>query len=209
MLPLPINDVTIRRSPVGTPRRRRTRPFDSPHFATASSARRLGKDELLHEAELEIVSSRRSRSRSSFRTEIGYESEDSEVLLPGGWKRTPGKRKRSGPRLSQFPGDAAVRPVKSKGGRPWGVKEWRRLEKAYKAEKAAWIEKREFLPLPTANSPFLGWIRKGKAPELEEWDASKAVSRFMETEGVEGDLGGEWDRYVRFFQALSITDHHC
>ena len=40
------------------------------------------------------------------------------------------------------------------------------------------------------------WTRKGKAPMAEEWDADIVVSHFLEAEKTEGQLSGEWDRYV-------------
>ncbi len=181
------------------PRRGNCRQFDSPHFATISSARQLGKDELLYEAELEIVATRRSRSRSAFTGGSGWESEESGLILPGGWKGTPRKRKRRdrSPVIVSRAGSSQPRKY---AGRLWGVKEWKRLEKVYQAERLAWVEKRDIRPLPAPSSPFLGWIRSGKLLEVEDWDAERVVSRFLNDEGVEGELSGEWDRYVSTFQ---------
>ena len=182
--------------PSDTPRHRKSRTFDSPHFANIPSTRKLGKDELLHEAELEIVASGRSRSRSFCQTESGSESVESEMVLPGGWKRTPGKRKRRERPPTQSTGTAGSKALKGMTGKAWGVKDWKRLEKVYKAERADWVERREVRRLPPPSSRFLGWMRAGKLPEAQAWDAQRVVVRFLNEQAVEGDLSGEWDRWV-------------
>ena len=190
---------------VMTPRRRRSRAFDSPHLAASlSSARNRGKEELLHEAELEIVESRRSRSRSVLsRLDYGWESDDSEAVLPGGWKRSPRKRKRRVYRPLQSEYDesenialASTGVSERRDGRSWGVKEWKRLEKIFKAERTAWAEARDVRPVSNLSSPFWGWIQNVRVVQVEEWDADRVVSRFLDTEGVQSDLGGEWNRFV-------------
>jgi hypothetical protein len=112
------------------------------------------------------------------------------MVLPGGWKSTPGKRKRREHRSPQASDEPSARRAEVNNGRPWGVKEWKRLEKLYKVERAAWMEKRMIQPLPAAGSPFL------KARAVEEWDAENVVNRFLKDERVVGDSNGEWDRYV-------------
>jgi len=162
----------------------------------------------LYEAELEIVASRRSRSRSRARslgtTEGGYASDETELPVPGGWKVTPGKRKRSremGTRLAAEKGeDPVTRVEKGKGkahmdereteGRPWGVAEWKKLEKFYRAEKEEWVKEREVKPLPG----LFSWAKKalgGGEVEVKEWDNDRVVMRFLDQEKAHGQ-GGEW-----------------
>jgi hypothetical protein len=189
-------------------RERRKSGFESKHFATLGSAKKLNRDELLYEAELEIVASRRSRSRSRARSvggysELGWESDETEVNLPGGWKVTPGKRKRGHTRhkshgpVSNPQATAAHREdlgVESVD-RPWGVSEWKRLEKVYRAELAKWVKSRQVKPLPSSSS-WMGWAKRVVGSEKEqtqEWDLQKVADRFQELEGCKG-WKGEWDQ---------------
>ena len=83
-------------------------------------------------------------------------------------------------------------------GRHWGVREWKRLERTYKAERIAWAEARDVRLVPKPSNPFLGWIRNVRVAPVEEWDADRVVSRFLGAEGIQSELGGEWDRFVTF-----------
>lgn len=190
-------------------RERRKSGFESKHFATLDSAKKLNRDELLYEAELEIVASRRSRSRSRARSvggysELGWESDETEVNLPGGWKVTPGKRKRGHTRHKSHgpvsnPQATATR-IEDLGvesvDRPWGVSEWKRLEKVYRAELAKWVKDRQVKPLPSSSS-WMGWAKRvvgsEKESQAQDWDLQKVADRFQELEGCEG-WKGEWDQ---------------
>jgi hypothetical protein len=137
-------------------------------------------------------------------TEGGYATDETELPVPGGWKVTPGKRKRSRDMDSRSaigePADETRRAGKGKGkeqeveedradGRPWGVAEWKRLEKVYRAEKEEWVKEREVKPLPG----LFGWARKalGGTTEAKEWDNERVVKRFLDQEKAHG-LSGEW-----------------
>ena len=186
-----------------TPRHGRTksRQYESKHFATLESARKLSRSELLYEAELELVSSRRSRSRSRGLSLAdspgGWESDESELPLPGGWKKTPRKRKRArshGPSTLSQPrsvgsGDHDNDRIVDKS-RSWGVPEWKRLEKTFRAEKDMWLKERDIKPLPG----WIGWAKRALGvgqPEAEEWDNNRVVQAFIKAERAQG-LGGEW-----------------
>lgn len=187
-----------------TPRSgRKQRQYESKHFASLDSARKLNRDELLYEAELEIVQSRRSRSRSRAKilgldsTASGWESDETELALPGGWQKTPGQKRKRAKSIHRSSRtnvlDAA--PVVSseretrEDGRPWGVAEWKKLEKVYRAEKEAWVKEREIKPLPG----FFGWAKKALigSNEVKEWDNERVVKRYLDEEDAHG-LGGEW-----------------
>lgn len=215
-IPLPTPSTPGRSFP-RTPRSEgRRRKWESKHFNTVESARKLNRDELLYEAEFEIVASRRSRSRSrakslSGASERGWESDETEYALPGGWKPTPGKRKRSRSVRARPVALPSVKESDSTGGgavagvtgeekqkenvgekdasRPWGVPDWKRLEKVFRAEKEAWKAEREVKPLPG----LFGWARKAwkGEPEVKDWDNGRVVSRFLGEEKAEG-LSGEW-----------------
>jgi hypothetical protein len=188
-------------SPRKTPRRRSV--HESAFFDTIDSAMKLTRDELLHEAELEIVAGRRGRSASVFSTmsnataataATGY----SELPLPGGWVRTP-KRKRSRPPPQEMKdkrlAPKTVPPVDSSGisrGRGWGVPEWKKLEKVFRAEREAWVKEREIKPLPGG---LVGWARVASVgpPKVVEWDGKRVTNRFLNEEGVK-ESEGEWSR---------------
>lgn len=159
-----------------TPRRK---SFHTPQ------SRRMDKTELLHEAELEIVSTRRSRSRSMSRFR-GVSETPTELPLPGAWNGTP-KRKRAAPSTETIGEDVA--PTKA-----WGVSQWKKLEKVFRAERELWIKEREFKSMPGG---FIGWARRSTfgspAPVLKEWDPMRVVSRFVDEQKVAvGDQVGEW-----------------
>ena len=154
---------------------------------------------------MEIVASKESRSKSRSRSfgasEAGWESDETELAVPGGWKATPGKRKRSRsihsrsrPELVATP--AAVGKGKEvnrdeRGGRAWGVGEWKRLEKVFRAEKEVWAKEREIKPLPS----LFGWARKAfggaTEPEVKEWNNERVVLKFLDSEQAHGQ-SGEW-----------------
>lgn len=81
------------------------------------------------------------------------------------------------------------RETDKQGGRAWGIPDWKKLEKVYRAEKEAWIEERQVKPLPG----LFGWAKKVLTgePEVKEWDNERVVRRFVEAENAEG-LNGEW-----------------
>jgi hypothetical protein len=189
-------------TPRRTPRRRSI--HESSFFGSIESARKLTKDELLHEAELEIVASRSQRARSASvlstmttataaTAATGY----SEMQLPGGWVRTP-KRKRSDPVTETAPSSsipipgASVKEIRP-GDRPWGVPEWKRLEKVFRREREAWIKEREVKALPGG---LIGWAKRMSTgpKKVVEWDEERVVARFYKDEGIEEEMRGEWAR---------------
>ena len=78
-----------------------------------------------------------------------------------------------------------------RGGRAWGVGEWKRLEKVFRVEKEVWAKEREIKPLPS----LFGWARKafgGAAePEVKEWNNERVVLKFLDSEQAHGQ-SGEW-----------------
>lgn len=128
-------------------------------------------------------------------SETGWESDES-LALPGGWKVTLGKRKRSTRRIAPLtPKSATVSQSGAGDGKAWGVPEWKRLEKVFRAERERWIGERDIRPLPTIDSPrgILGWMGR-KVPEVKEWDPEWVVERFLREEGMQVDAEGEWAR---------------
>ncbi|WVQ79870.1 hypothetical protein IAT38_001970 [Cryptococcus sp. DSM 104549] len=245
--------------------------------ASSSSMRksisRIDKRELLHEAELELVAQRRSRSISTSRASDAGEwvnparddleremrqAREASVMtfrtedypVPGGYMKTPGTAKRlrsqhRGHRARASHADDSRTPTaKSKGkgkeragasGKDksaWGVAEWKRLEKVYRAEKEAWIKEREVKSLPrspvaaapgTPGTPampggLVSWARratmsfgtptKPKAGVSEvkakEWDGERVVERFLREEGGAGGRGEEWDSEVILLRVHAI-----
>jgi serine/arginine repetitive matrix protein 2 len=171
----------------------------------------LPKEELLAEAELEVVASRRSpsRPRSIARSILageGYlsdESESPELALPGAWKRTPGKRKREQARATPGnQGDYEEIPMSStdqcQNDKPWGVHEWKKLEKVFRAQREVWIKTRNIKPLPSTTFSFLTWSRRAMPAAKEkvavkEFDIENVLDVFIEEENAVG-FGGEWSR---------------
>ncbi|ORX34073.1 hypothetical protein BD324DRAFT_658110 [Kockovaella imperatae] len=191
-IPLPLTPST------STTRRihRTPRPFESPYFESIELSRHLSEEELLHEAELEIVANSRHRSRGlSMARDMdnGYSSDASEMLLPGGWARTPRKRKMSEamPEADRIVAKTSLRSTMG-SDRPWGVKEWKRLEKVYRAEKLAWSQDQGGANVSPPG--WLGWAAaKFGAPSAKnkEWDIGRVVQRFLELECAEGS-DGDW-----------------
>lgn len=130
------------------------------------------KEELLHEAELEIVGSHR-RSRSLTR----FTDNDTPLRIPGGWHKTP-KRKR------ENSDEVDPTTTSSKG---WTVVDWRRLDKIYKAEHVKFTSQRETRPMP-------GWSPWPRSkPTATEWDRMRVVNAFYaETGKPESERVGEW-----------------
>ena len=132
--------------------------------------------------------------------------------LPGGWIGTPAgvKRKRSHREASpSFTKQISAKgKEKEENGAPWGVTEWKKLEKVYRSEREAWLKEREIKPLPTGG--LLGWARRassvGSAPRVNAWDGDRVVNRFLKEEGKEAK--GDWDRSVFWLsRPPHITDN--
>ncbi|ODO08582.1 hypothetical protein L198_00312 [Cryptococcus wingfieldii CBS 7118] len=177
----------------------------------SSSSHRVDKRDLLYEAELDLVSQRRSRSRStscapslarewegtrgeremsvmSFRTD--------DFPVPGGFVKTPMKRPRSPLPPStltryhsntvQADASVAARRSRSKSSKAWGVHDWKRLEKAFELNKEAWLKEREVKALPGG---LISWARRSTfgqstvVNEVKSWDAEGFVAEFLEGEG--------------------------
>jgi serine/arginine repetitive matrix protein 2 len=174
-------------------------PSTERRLADETSAK-VDKHELLLQAELDIVSSRRSRSRSKSRARtVLPEEEDSddlsEINLPGAWKSTPVKRKRRIPSTAAQAATVPLAPAETCAGRPWGVAEWKKLERVYRAEKEAWVKEREIKALP-ASVGWLGWAKKAMRKEdvvIAAWEVSRVVEAFIKGE-KEGNLVGKWSR---------------
>jgi len=153
------------------------------------ATRREDKTELLYEAELEIVSTRRSRSRSMSRFR-GVSEAATELPLPGAWNGTP-KRKRSA--LQH------VQPSKPQPTTPtWGVSQWKKLEKVFRAEREIWVTERSVKAMPGG---FIGWARMSTfgppAAVAKPWDPTRVVDRFLSEQAVKVDEQvGDWSRYV-------------
>ena len=160
----------------------------TPHRKSFNSSRRVDKTELLHEAELEIVSTRRSRSRSMSRFRgVSEAPTDLALALPGGWNGTP-KRKHSA--LDQLP-PASVDEVRTK---TWGVSHWKKLEKVFRAERELWTREREVRSMPGG---FIGWARRSTfgspAPVSKPWDPMRVVERFCAEQSITGAKQmGDW-----------------
>ena len=178
--------------------------LETPGFESIELSRQIDHADLLHEAELEIVASRRSRSRSRARSvrdlDEGYATDGTPLRLPGGWRSSPTKRKREAP-SNPNEHETALQEIRiasssRMGGddRPWGVGEWKRLEKVYKSEKIAWTAEREIKALPSSPG-WLGWAKTKltaiAVPKASEWDSDRVLRRFIQDERAEG-LGGEW-----------------
>ncbi len=152
------------------------------------ASRREDKTELLYEAELEIVSTRRSRSRSMSRFR-GISEAPTELPLPGAWNGTP-KRKRSAHLQTEAPKTSAT----------WGVSQWKKLEKVFRAEREIWVTERNVKAMPGG---FIGWARMSTfgppAAAAVPWDPTRVVDRFLEEQGIsEKEQVGDWSRYVHF-----------
>lgn len=129
----------------------------------------------------------------------GYESDGTELALPGAWKRTPGKRKRAAHHHREAPILSQPVASSSRDSRPWSVGDWKRLEKVFRAEREAWLSGREMKPLPSSPSvspSVFGWARRSpiigeNQSRPSEWDPETVVRKFITEEKAEG-LGGEW-----------------
>jgi len=158
----------------------------------------VDKQELLLEAELEIVARRhrRSRSRSFVPSQVtDIDEEEDDLYVPGGWKSTPGKRKR--PTVKPSNAQPSVPSAVEGVGRPWGVAEWKALEKVYRSEKDEWVKHREIKKLPGSSTSTSGWLgfgwgRKVEESEVKDWDVKRVVNRFIIGQHAE-QLVGEWD----------------
>ena len=152
------------------------------------ASRREDKTELLYEAELGIVSTRRSRSRSMSRFR-GISEAPTELPLPGAWNGTP-KRKRSAHLQIEAPKTSAT----------WGVSQWKKLEKVFRAEREIWVTERNVKAMPGG---FIGWARMSTfgppAAAAVPWDPTRVVDRFLEEQAIsEKEQVGDWSRYVLY-----------
>lgn len=175
--------------------RTRTRPFESPHFVSVDIARKLNKNELLREAELELSLTRRAE-------EVGVDwgGDDTELDMPGAWKSTPLKRKRP----SAPPTVDLELPKKSKedeSRRPWSIEDWKALERVFRAEQQC-ISQRATRPLPSTPSAWF-WARSSASSTRSEatsseasavpFDVSAVVRRFLaDRVGTGTQDDGEW-----------------
>jgi hypothetical protein len=156
----------------------------------------LTAEELLNEAELEIVINepegastpgRRRREGTAFSAISGV-SGLTDMPVPGGWVRTPKRKRSRQPAVPELSESAA-----SGSERAWGIAEWKRLESVYKAEKEAWVKEREVKAMPGG---LMSWARRSTGigmptGEVKEWDEGRVVRRFLESEGVAN--GPAWE----------------
>ncbi|WWD00810.1 hypothetical protein V866_007747 [Kwoniella sp. B9012] len=190
------------------------------------------KRDLLNEAELEIVEShRRSRSRSRSMSVMRPEREMSvmsfmteDYPVPGAFVKTPRldsrkvispmKRKRD---LVPVHETAENEDEAQEKEERWGVKEWKRLEKVYRAEKETWIKEREIKKLPVTGSPtaspipsipggLVAWARRStfgtpKEVQAKEWDSENVVKRFLDEEKKDGRT---WDGEILVLRVQAI-----
>lgn len=177
----------------------RRKSYTSHHFDSVASAQKLSPEELLNEAELEIVvnepesivgtPARKRREGTAISAMSGI-SGITDLPVPGGWVRTP-KRKRS--RQLETTAEEAQKTTLASTGKTWGIKEWKRLESVYRAEKDAWVKEREVRPMPGG---LMAWARRSTlgrpSEEVVPWDEGRVVRRFLEIEGVEKGVEGAW-----------------
>lgn len=186
-------------STVATPKRTPSK-YRSDRFSSIATASKLSKPELLLEAELEIVEARRSRSRS---VSVAPSLVSDSPYLPGGWIGTPAGVKRK--RIYQEATPSVKGKEKMEDAAPWGVAEWKKLEKVYRSEREAWRKERQVKPLPTGG--LLGWARRASgahsAPKVEEWDGERVVERFLKEECKTAK--GEWDRSLLSLRVNALT----
>jgi hypothetical protein len=165
----------------------RRRSFHSARLDKLDASRRGDKTDLLYEAELEIVSTRRSRSRSTSRFR-GVSEALTELPLPGAWNGTP-KRKRSA-----YAHAGLGTTVQEKTTPSWGVSQWKKLEKVFRAEREVWVTEREVKAMPGG---FIGWARMSTfgppAPSAKVWDSMRVVERFIREQNIkDADQVGDW-----------------
>ncbi|KAE8540464.1 hypothetical protein D1P53_003410 [Cryptococcus gattii VGV] len=192
----------------------------------------LDKRDLLHEAELEIVSQRRSHSRSMSRAmslsreweasrEVRREREMSAMTfmtedypIPGGYVKTPIKRRHSPlphphrhfhSSFGRINTPGVVKGKAKERANTWGVSEWKRLEKTYRSEKEAWIKERELKALPGG---LVSWARRAtfgsnSRVEVEPWDAQRVVEKFLDGEGSKAG-NAEWDKELVLLRVQAI-----
>ncbi|WVR04793.1 hypothetical protein IAU60_001805 [Kwoniella sp. DSM 27419] len=173
-------------------------PFAQSRNKSMTASYRKDHQELLYEAELELVESyRRSRSRSTSvapapvpsdspyqhdrgrsMSVMSFMTEDYPV--PGGYLRTPrpGQVKRKRP-VSPLPptgnetslGASTQQNRAAREEARWGVTEWKKLEKVYRKEKELWIAQREVKSLPGG---LIAWARRstfGRSTSSNKEDA--------------------------------------
>lgn len=124
----------------------------------------------------------------------GVSEAATELALPGAWNGTPqAKRKRTAHAHSY---DGALQPVveENKTTPTWGVSQWKKLEKVFRAERELWVTERQVKTMPGG---FIGWARMSTfgpaAPVAKPWEPMRVVNRFMEEQNVpEDDQVGDW-----------------
>lgn len=111
----------------------------------------------------------------------GVSEAPTDLALPGGWNGTP-RRKR--PHTELFHAGEDER----KTTKVWGVSQWKKLEKVFRAEREIWTHEREIKQMPGG---FLGWARMSTfgspAPTMKAWDPIRVVDRFCTEQGIKSD----------------------
>lgn len=112
----------------------------------------------------------------------GVSEAPTDLALPGAWNGTPiPKRKRH---VETVPEQAQVQPMT----RGWGVSQWKKLERVFRAERELWTHEREIKQMPGG---FLGWARMSTfgspAPVMKVWDPTRVVDRFCTEQGLSVD----------------------
>jgi hypothetical protein len=154
------------------------------------------RDELLQDAELDILAHRRSSRSVSVATSAAaptLASDDEDIRLPGSFVFTPG-RKRKAKSARRSLRQSSIPFIED---RSWGVPEWKRLERCYRDERKVWTDERE---VKKAGRPshggLLSWARRSQAaPKASEWDDMRAVHRFIKDCNLSPEaLTGEWEQ---------------
>jgi hypothetical protein len=110
----------------------------------------------------------------------GVSEAPTDLALPGAWNGTP-KRKRPHAGVPQHETAQEVTKV-------WGVSQWKKLEKVFRAERELWTHERQIKQMPGG---FLGWARMSTfgspAPTMKIWDPIRVVDRFCTEQGITSD----------------------
>jgi hypothetical protein len=160
----------------------RSRFFDSEEVS-----RTISKNELLHEAELDIANSSMHYPRSVSR--LPSRTESPALAIPGGWTRTPKRKHRESFEREHNVDIEHEAAEASFTERAWTVSDWRHLEKVYRAEHAKYLTERNVVPLPS----WSPWPTRPAAPT--EWDPTRVIDAFVAKEGLkQSEMVGEFSR---------------
>lgn len=120
----------------------------------------------------------------------GVSEVPTDLGIPGAWNGTP-KRKRYAPSKTIMEESENQSRITTKA---WGVSQWKKLEKVFRAERELWTTERVIKSMPGG---FIGWARMSTfgapAPTMKEWDPMRVVIRFCEEQKIGADQQiGDW-----------------